>query len=465
MAKRKLHKILFLVFLKLLLVSCSAYKENIDLSIKIPKPETDTWAAINLNIDKSPVINDNWWEIFNDVALDSTMQIFIKNNFDLKLAISSLKASKAISKIDGSDILPRINLSLLDGNALGIGSSIPSDMYGINLSSSWELDIWGKLLSKRFSSKKEYQAKEYDYNFLRLSIISQGVKMYYNIIEAKEQQGLAESSVNSFQEILNIVEIRYNQGVRSSLDYRLALSNLTVSKAVLEQKKIIIDNLTKQMEVMLGLYPSGTYVTIDKLPNILLPIPPNMPSFVIAKRPDIKASYNRLQSAKYKLDYAKKNMLPAINLTDNSGMLSSSLKNLFDGDFSIWNLGKSISLPIFQSGKIKANIELAKSIYDQAEIQYVYVILKAFSEIETKLANDRMLNAQLEALNEAYIQSNEAYTLALDRYNNGLSDLITVLDSQRKMFDTRGQMITVRNLIIQNRIDLLICLGGRYSET
>ena len=154
-----------------------------------------------------------------------------------------------------------------------------------------------------------------------------------------------------------------------------------------------------------------------------------------------------------------------INLTDNSGHMANSLENLLDGDYSMWNLGRSIALPIFQSGKIRANRQLSKSMYEQAEIQYVYTILKAFSEIENKLSVSRMLENQLEALHEAHIQSEEAYKLAKDRYNNGLSDLITVLDSQKRMFDTKGQMIAVRKMLIENRIDLLICLGGRFSES
>tara|TARA_B100000131_G_C18054213_1_gene587687 strand:+ start:161 stop:637 length:477 start_codon:yes stop_codon:yes gene_type:complete len=158
-------------------------------------------------------------------------------------------------------------------------------------------------------------------------------------------------------------------------------------------------------------------------------------------------------------------MLPIINLTDNSGVMSMSLKNLLDEDFSMWNIGTSIAFPIFQSGKIRANRQLYKSMYEQSEIQYVYTILKAFSEIENKLSVSKMLEDQFNALDAAYVQSAEAYNLAMDRYNNGLSDLITVLDSQKRMFDTKGQMIAVRKMLIENRIDLLICLGGRLSES
>lgn len=459
-----MKKILILI-LSIVFISCTAYKKDIDLSLDIPTPTTDSWESITINTtDKSHISND-WWKIFGDTKLDSIMEIFLMNNYDLKLAYSSLEASKALAEINGSDIFPTINLSLLDGNALGIGSSIPSEMYGLNLSSSWEIDIWGKLLSKRFSAKKEYQSQVNEYEYLIFSIISQGIKIYFNLVEAKEQEILSKSSVEALQDIFNIVEDRYNQGVRSSLDYRLALSNLLSAKAILEQKKIIIDNLTRQMETMIGAYPSGKFITSNSLPENLLSIPGNLPSDIITNRPDIKASYNKLKSARYSFDYSNKSMLPIINLTDNSGVMSMSLEKLLDGEYSMWNLGKSIALPIFQSGKIRANRQLSKSMYEQAEIQYVYTILKAFSEIENKLSTSKMLDNQLMALHDAYIQSREAYNLAKDRYENGLSDLITVLDSQKRMFDTQGQMISIRKMLIENRIDLLICLGGRFSES
>ena len=127
-------------------------------------------------------------------------------------------------------------------------------------------------------------------------------------------------------------------------------------------------------------------------------------------------------------------------------------------------MGSNITLPIFQSGKIIAYSRLSKSLLEQAEINYIYSVLKAFSEIESKLYQDEMLKRQLISLDEAYSQSRAAYLLAKERYDKGLSDLITVLDSQKRMLDTNGQMISIQRLLIENRIDLLICLGGELYE-
>ena len=121
-------------------------------------------------------------------------------------------------------------------------------------------------------------------------------------------------------------------------------------------------------------------------------------------------------------------------------------------------------MPILQNGKLKANEKLAGSMYEKAKIEYYDTLLKAFSEIENKLAVNQMLDKQVLLLIEALDESEKTYKLAKDRYNKGLIDLITVIDSQKRMFETKSQMILARKALIENRIDLLICLGGNFSE-
>ena len=140
------------------------------------------------------------------------------------------------------------------------------------------------------------------------------------------------------------------------------------------------------------------------------------------------------------------------------------LKDIINGDALVWGLGSNILLPIFKNGKLKANEDLAESIYEKAKIEYYNTLLEAFSEIENKLAASQMLDTQVLLLMEALDEAQKTYELAKDRYNKGLIDLLTVIDSQKRMFNTESQMILSRKVLIENRIDLLICLGGNFSE-
>ena len=128
-----MKKILILI-LSIVFISCTTYKKDIDLSLDIPTPTTDSWESISMNASDNFHISNDWWKIFSDTNLDSTMEIFLRNNYDLKIAISSLETSKALSKINGSGIFPNLDVSLSNAAAFPPGSSIPDESYGLQLS-------------------------------------------------------------------------------------------------------------------------------------------------------------------------------------------------------------------------------------------------------------------------------------------------------------------------------------------
>ena len=472
-----------------LFTSCSSYRTSIDVSGKIIDTDEDNWLSMSIETSKNSKIPDEWWKIFKDDNLSDIMEIFVHNNYDLKLALLSFEASKSMAIINGASIYPDVNVgmnnSIFQQNTAGtpyeditihyhtpeddivditIPTSSTNENHSFKFSSQWEMDLWGKLSSKSLSANKDLESKKNEYDFLKLSLISQAVKTYFNLVESNEQVALAESSVEAYEEIFNIVEERYNQGVRSSLDYRLALSNLLLSKATLEQRKMILDNLKRQMETLMGQYPTGKLTISDSLSKFLPPIPSNIPSDIIKNRPDIVSSYNKIESAAANLDYAIRMKFPSFSLTSSIGTSSSDLTKILNGDYSVWSVGTNLILPLFQNQKLKANENLSRSLFEQAEINYIHTVLRAFSEIENKLSISTMLKNQLSALDSAYVQTSEAYQLAKDRYDKGLADLITVLDSQKRMFDTKSQMILVEKALIENRVDLLICLGGDFSD-
>ena len=340
-----------------------------------------------------------------------------------------------------------------------------SESHKLSLSSQWEIDLWGKISSNNLSIDKNLEIQQNDFDFFKLSVISQTVKIYFNVVELNEQVNLAHSSVIANQDVFNIVEERYNKGIGASLlDYRLAKSNLLISQASLEQRKMTLDSYKRQLETLIGRYPTAEILISSSLSEHLPVIPGNMPSDIIKYRPDILSSYNKIESAELDLYNANKLKYPSFNLTSSIGTSSGELSDILNGDALVWGLGSNILLPIFQNGKLKANEKLAGSMYEKAKIEYYDTLLKAFSEIENKLAINQMLDKQVLLLIKALDESEKTYELAKDRYNKGLIDLITVIDSQKRMFETKSQMILARKALIENRIDLLICLGGNFSE-
>ena len=457
-------------------------KLNIDIT---HHSNIDDWLSTTELSDDNNISSD-WWKLFKDEKLDVIMNQFIANNYDLEIALLSLNANKALSIINKNNLFPDISssftssamqtnnkgtqfddieITIPDGETIKFAETSITENYRLNLSSQWEVDIWNKMRLKNKAIDKNFQSNQNDFKYFRFSIISQAVKIYFSTVQASQQVSLSKASVDANQEIFKIVEDRYNKGIGASLlDYKLAKSNLLISKASFEQNKMSFDQYKRRLEILIGKYPSGTIEVENVLTNSLPDIPKNMPSDVIMKRPDIVSSYNKIETALMELGYSKRLRLPSFNLTNSIGTSSGDLIDIINGDALVWSLGANVLFPIFQNGKINANIDLAKTMFEKAQIEYSNTLLSAFSEIESKLSFDQMLTKQVVLLSEALREAEDTYDLSKERYNKGLVDLITVIDTQKRMFDTRSRMILAKQLLIDNRIDLLICLGGDFSE-
>tara|TARA_Y100001934_G_C12176671_1_gene689385 strand:- start:413 stop:961 length:549 start_codon:yes stop_codon:yes gene_type:complete len=169
------------------------------------------------------------------------------------------------------------------------------------------------------------------------------------------------------------------------------------------------------------------------------------------------AADNRLQEARRKL-------LPRISLTASTGTSSNELSNLLNGDFSVWNLLTNLSQPLLQGDRLSAGVDLAKSGVDASLATYAQSVLLAYAEVEQSLKTTELLSRREEALETATLEAQAARTLAEDRYAKGLSDLITLLDAQRRAFDAESRLLSVRRLRLDARIDLHLALGGDFSS-
>lgn len=469
----------------MILVSCSTMNSSIDLKDRPIIPKDDAWISMGTELSDNSHISNQWWLIFEDELLDSIMNEFVLNNYDLEIALLSLDASKSLSIINKSALFPSITFgfgsSIMQTNNKGTqfdnieipapgGGTIEfaetniSENHRLNFSSQWEVDLWGGMRSKNISLDKNLESQKNDFDYFRLSIISQAVKMYFSVVQLNEQVKLSKASVESNKEVFDIVEERYNKGIGASLlDYRLSKSNLLISQATLEQSKMSLDSYKRQLESLIGRYPAGQIIVKDSLSSILPSIPGSIPSEIIENRPDILASYNKVESARSELGYAKKLKFPSFNLTNAIGTSSGELQDIINGDALVWSIATNLLLPVFQNGKIKANEKLAETGYEKAKVEYYNTLIKSFLEIENKLSLDEMLNKQVVLLIDALQESEKTYDLAKERYDKGLVDLVTVIDTQKRMFDTRSRMILARKSLIENRIDLLICLGGNTS--
>jgi multidrug efflux system outer membrane protein len=418
-----------------------------------------------------------WWTGFNDRTLNALILEAQKNNNNLRAAATRVHAAAAQAKVAGAPLYPqlsgRLSGSRRKQNFIGFpisgtGGVVPSSTsnnFGVSLDVSWELDLWRKLGSARAAALSDFQAAEAEHSGARLSLSGQTAKAWFAAVEALRQNELARSTVKNYRTSSELVSMRYERGLRPALDLRLSRSILATAEANFEQRRMLLDRSVRQLEILLGRYPNAELVPGESLPRIPARIPAGIPASLVSRRPDLVAAERRLAAAVARTKQARRALYPRISLTSSVGTSSSDLNNLLNGDYSVWNLAGNIIQPLLQGGRIRGTIDLARARDQQSMALYIQTVLNAYGEVESALSAEEFLQRREASLESAAEQSVAARRLAEDRYARGLSDLITMLDSQRRAYESESQLLAVRRQRLENRIDLHLALGGGYQGT
>tara|TARA_B100001113_G_scaffold353779_1_gene359805 strand:+ start:433 stop:1914 length:1482 start_codon:yes stop_codon:yes gene_type:complete len=457
-----------------------------DLGISIPA----TW---NAPFPQSQKVSGNWWSIFNDPMLDSFLFRLKTESPDIKTLVQNQELAIQNAKLGGASIFPSINISTRADtnvqNLSGFGfadsffnssseddssgnSEQPSNEvltfgnknFGLGLNLQWEVDIWGRLMNGRKAAYKDYESITYDLSYLQFSIMIRSAQLFFNAKEAASQLELSEESYNSLVEIRDLVKERYEKGLRSSLDYRLAETSVATSIVSIENSKSILRSLNRQIEILTGDYPSGTFINKSSLPTALPLIPVGMPASIIQRRPDIRSLVLKMEAASHRVAQSTRDLLPGITINGSAGTSTQDIEKIFDVDHGVWNLGMSVTAPIFNGGRLRSIKKIQESNYENSKQELIRGILKAFSEIEQFLDQNKSLSIQNEALEIAVKQSKDAYELSIERYDKGVTTLESVLNSQRQYNAIRSQQLTIRRQSIENRLSLVLAMGGELKK-
>jgi NodT family efflux transporter outer membrane factor (OMF) lipoprotein len=234
---------------------------------------------------------------------------------------------------------------------------------------------------------------------------------------------------------------------------------------LLEQRHQQLDRSTRQLEILLGDYPAGLIQSAKPLP-VLPPHPPaGVPSELVSRRPDLIAAERRMLAAGARWNQSKAALYPSISLSGGIGTSTSGFHQIFNGNFFIWNLAGNILQPVFQGGRLKAQVVLRDAQSKEAAAQWASNLLLAFSEVESALAAERFLAEQQQDLETAAQQATASLNLAEDRYDSGLENFVTVLESQRRSLESESQLLNVRRQRLDIRVDLHLALGGGLEDS
>lgn len=410
-----------------------------------------------------------WLTDFNDRTLEALVQEALANNPDLRVTAAKLDATQAALRIAGADLAPSVTLKaaasrVKRNNTSGFSiTSSRTERYTPSMDLAWELDVWGRLRDAQFAARMDAEQAAANLQAARLSLAANTAKSWFDLAETELQTQLAIQTHQSYTNNLAVLEEGLQRGLTKALDVRLMRTSARNAESTLHQRHRERDAARRALEILLGRYPKSEIALSAGLPTLTNSVPAGLPAQLIERRPDVLATQRAYLAAHRRVDSARKNRLPKISLSASAGTSTSELKDVLDVNNNIWNLAANLSRPIFDGGRIRSNIDRTHALREQARYTYVQTTLQAFAEVETTLSAETFLTQQETALRAAVEEAIEAEKLAQEDYLAGLAGIVTVLESQRRVFDAKRSLLQLQNQRLQNRIDLYLALGGEFD--
>ncbi len=459
-------KILIALISLITLVGCKTKNTLKDVQTEIGVKFPEKWVSQNSNqTEDNPI---GWLNDIKDENLTNLVNEAIQKNWDIKAATARVNSALAQAKIDGASLKPNLNFDLGASRAKRTSSSgfalsnVRSNNYNLGLSTNWEIDLWGRLRHQKHAALSDLNAATMDKNSISLSVAGNVAKSWCNLIEAKLQVSLAQKTVKSFEDSLINIEQGFRTGINSALDVRLARANVFGAKNRLYEAQSNFQSSKRQVEILLGRYPGAEIETNKSFPKLKQQIPVGLPMDLLMRRPDLIAGFHRLSAKDHRWINQKRNWLPSLALTGSGGTSSSKFKNLMNSNFGVWNIAAAIMQPIYEGGRLSAERAMALASRNESLAEFSQLVLVALQEVEDGITNEPLLYNREMALESAKDESVTAETIALERYQKGLENITTLLEAQRRSFDAQSNYLSIKNLRIQNRLNLYLALGGDF---
>lgn len=440
-----------------------------------PDQQAETHQADSIGVSREAP-STAWWADLGDSVLTALIVEGLRSNHDLKAAAHRLEIAVAQARIAGAPITPQATAGVdasrsrrnFIGFPLGGGAGdgvVASETTGLNANIliSWEVDLWGRMRAGHAAALADVGAAQADLAGARVSLAAQIGRLLFSVIEAQNQLDLAIATAANQDRTARQIEDRYDRGLRSSLDLRLARSGAASSRAAVAARRSQLDATKRSLETLLGRYPSATLSSMPDLPVVDGPVPAGMPAQLIQRRPDLAAGERRIRAAQLRGKQARRSLLPRISLTASGGRSSESLGDLLDGDYSVWNLVANLSQPLLQVGRLRAQVDLTAAAEEAALAEYAAIALRAYAQVEGALEAELSLAEQEQAMRVAASEARAAERVAQDRYARGLINYIALMESQQRAFSAQSQLLSVRRSRLEARVDLYVALGGGFS--
>jgi multidrug efflux system outer membrane protein len=419
---------------------------------------------------------DNWWSIFGDARLDRMIAQVDTANLDAEAALARVEQARAVTGIARAEFFPtiRINFSTVRARNSatqkipGFPVALPSDTITTNtlpMDFGYEVDLWGRIRKGYEAARADADAALATHDTLVLSLRAEVASAWFALRTLDTQRRILRDTIGLRREALDLAKQRMNAGIGTDFDVARAESELASAEAdlaTLAQRRPALEN---GLAVLVGQDPSRFRLNEDlawtsaaKIPVI----PPGIPAQLVSHRPDVAAAERQLAAASARIGVARAEFLPTIRLSGQIGYLTGDRERLFEPESRTWSFGPTVSIPIFEGGRLRANLKAAQAVQKESVARYQQTVLTATADVETALGALRALVQRNEAQGRVETSTSRGAKIARDRFKAGTSTYLEVIDAERGALSAQLSTAAVTGERLATTVQLIKALGGGW---
>ncbi|WP_118184343.1 efflux transporter outer membrane subunit [Paraburkholderia phosphatilytica] len=497
-----LREILITILVSLAITGCTVGPNFEPPKSATPEVFDRTETAQSASKPVEADFNPDWWTLFNDPTLNTLEKQLADANLDVAAASARLQQSRANQRVAGAAKYPTVDanasydrergspngiLSLLGVSPTGAQSQSASgatplgvapvpgskgspayNLYQAGFDASWELDIWGGVRRTVEAAGALSDASYEDRNAILLSARAELARDYIDLRDTQSLLQIAKQNLAIANDVTKLTQDRVRDGVTTDLDRANAAAQAESIESIIPTLESREDTLINAMGMLLAEEPGALKQTLDEphdVPALPGQIPIGFPSELVQRRPDIRKAEADLHAATASIGMAKADFYPRISLNGSAGFQSlqlSSLANWASGQFV---LGPSITMPIFEGGRLKGTLELREAQQQEAAIVYKRTVLEAWKEVDDALNVYDAEQQRRDRLTTVVSLNERALSIARQRYDAGALDYLDVLNVQKQLLEAQSNLEQSKATADANLITLCKALGGGWEST
>ncbi|TIX50670.1 efflux transporter outer membrane subunit [Alteraurantiacibacter aquimixticola] len=421
-----------------------------------------------------------WWSHFEDPVLDALVDRALDANLDIAQAAARAERAAAQARVSRAGLLPALEATAgasysdtpLSGGAFsnfpGAPTRLSNETYSLGLGASYELDLFGRVRNDYAAARSDALAAEQDFRATRLATAAETISAYFDVVDARYQIANSLQSLDVLSDRVARTDERYRRGLAQSFELYQVRQELRGLEASLPQRETALAAAEGRLALLLADYPQGVDALLSEplQPRLTFdPVPMGLPVELLAQRPDVAASWERLEAARLRIGARRAERFPALRLSASTGTQGGAVDDVLDlGQNWLLQLAANVTAPIFDGGRISANIRAARATYDEAAAAYGQSVLNAWREVDLAATDyeEQRQRYRLIAAQLAEVQANA--DLQAERYRAGVADYTAYLDALRALYQVESSLSSAGRDVALARLGLHRALGGDWDN-